>query len=481
MCNASPNQRNVLNSINSYSLSDLHNFLNLHNFEISCFIQYGLNAEKLNSIDLEVMKQRVHQEGITREKLLEAGLTKFRVDEIFGGIKETIECPTCNKVFNDLNTFEVFKKSCETCGAGGNGNGGGSAGDGGNDGSGGGGVNNPLLNRIIERKANVLEIQDGLLNNQVTENQLKNECFLTDELIQRIYSYVPKQMSPVDIDTLPPLKPDRTDFYFLGMPSAGKSCLIASLLSHWMRMGIASPEITSNRSVEYFNMLGGQFSRGILPMNNPNSFVDYIELTLNIVEETKTIFGRPKRAEYTIPINILDMAGEKFRSVAEGGQEAFDKHKKYLFNKNSKALFFILDYSIDDNGNSTWEQSSNLVVVLKNLDDMGILEYTDSVYLIVTKSDMFNVGIADYQGEADKYIQEYYQSFYNELKRLARKYRFSYEILPYSIGECVFTQLLVDYSSRTNEHLRVFPEELSQRVLKFTGRFRGGFGGFITN
>lgn len=481
MCNANPNQKNVLNSINSYSLSDLHNFLNLHNFEINCFIQYGLNAEKLNSIDLEVMKQRVHQEGITREKLLEAGLTKFRVDEIFGIIKEKIECPTCKKVFNDLNTFETFKKSCETCGSGGNGNGGGTIIDGGNGGTGGGGVNNPLLNRIVERKANVLEIQDGLLNNLVTVDQLKNECFLTDELIQRIYSYTPKQMSPIDIDALPSLKSDRTDFYFLGMPSAGKSCLVASLLAHWMHLGIASPEITSNRSVEYFNMLGGQFSRGILPMNNPNAFVDYIELTLNLVEEKKTILGGSRKVEYTIPINILDMAGEKFRSVAEGGREAFDKHKKYLFNKNSKALFFILDYSIDDNGNSTWEQSSNLVVVLKNLDDMGILEYTDSIYLIVTKSDMFNVGIANYQSEADKYIQEYYRSFYNELTRLANKHRFSHEVLPYSIGECVFKQLLVDYSSKTNEHLRIFPEELSQRVLKLTGRFKGGFGGLFTN
>jgi GTPase SAR1 family protein len=468
MCNATPNQKNVLNSINSYSLSDLHNFLNLHNFEINCFIQYGLNAEKLNSIDLEVMKQRVQQEGITREKLLEAGLTKFRVDEIFGVVKETIECPTCNKVFNDLNTFEVFKKSCETCGA-----------------------NTPppppppptnsLLNRIIERKANVSEIQEALLNNEISVDQLKNECFLTDELIQRIDSYVRKQMSPIEIENLPPLKPDRTDFYFLGMPSAGKSCLIASLLSHWMRMGIASPEIKSNRSVEYFNMLGGQFSKGILPMNNPNAFVDYIELTLNIVEETKTILGRKKKIKYSIPINILDMAGEKFRSVAVGGKEAFDKHKKYLSNKNSKALFFILDYSIDDNGNSTWEQSSNLVVVLKNLADMGILEYTDSIYLIVTKSDMFSVGIADYQIEADKYIQEYYKSFYNELIGLSEDHGFSYEILPYSIGECIFKQLLVDYSSKTNEHLRIFPEELSQRILKLTGRYKGGYRGIFTN
>ena len=471
MCNANPNQKNVLNSINSYSLSDLHNFLNLHSFEVNCFIQYGLNAEKLNSIDLELMKQRVHQEGITSEKLIDAGMTRSRVDEIFGKKEEVIECSTCNRIFHDLQSFESYKKSCEICGKGSNPK----------PSSDEPPMISPLLKRIIERKANVLEIQDALLNNDISVDQLKNECYITDDLIQRIYSYTPRQMSPVDFDSLPPLKSDRTDFYFLGMPSAGKSCLIASLLSHWMKLGIASPEVTSNRSVEYFNMLGGQFSRGILPMNNPNTFVDYIELTLNIVEESRTIWGSSRRTEYAIPINILDMAGEKFRSVAEGGREAFDKHKNYLFNKNSKALFFILDYSIDDNGNSTWEQSSNLVVVLKNLEDMGILDYTDSIYLIVTKADMFNTGIGNYQNESDKYIQEHYRSFYNELSRMSSKFGFSQEILPYSIGECVFKQLLVDYSSRTNEHLRIFPEELSQRVLRLTGRYKGGFRGIFTN
>lgn len=471
MCNADNRQKAVLNSINTFSIQELHNFLNLHNFEINCFIQYGLNAEKLNNIDLELMKQRVHQEGISREKLLDAGMTKSRVDEIFGKEEERIECPKCNKIFSDVQSFESYKAFCDQCGTA--------------------PIPeppipkppavNPLLTRIIERKANVLEIQNAILNNEITVEQLKNECYLTDDLIQRIYAYVPMQMSPIDFDALPPLKPDRTDFYFLGMPSAGKSCLIASLLAHWMKQGIASPEVTSIRSVEYFNMLGGQFSKGILPMNNINAFVDYIELTLNIVEETKTIWGRPRRSEYAIPINILDLAGEKFRNVAQAGKEAFDKHKNYLFNKNSKALFFILDYSIDDNGQSTWEQSSNLVVVLKNLEDMGILDYTDSIYLIVTKADMFNFGIANYQSEADKYIQEHYKSFYNELSRLSSRYGFSQEILPYSIGECVFKQLIVDYSSRTNEHLRIFPEELSQRVLKLTGRYKGGFGGFFTN
>jgi hypothetical protein len=166
------------------------------------------------------------------------------------------------------------------------------------------------------------------------------------------------------------------------------------------------------------------------------------------------------------------MAGEKFRKVANPDSidgsvaavgDAFDKHKKYLFNKNPKALFFILDYSIDNGGASAWDQSANLVVVLKILEKM------------------FNVPLSGYRQAAIDYVNEYYLGFKNELDRMARKYGFSQEILPYSIGECTFGQLMVDFDPRSNEHLRVFPEDLSQRVLNLTGRYRSGICGLFTN
>lgn len=480
MCNPSPDKIKFLNNINSYNLTDLHNFLRIHQFELACFIHYGLASDKLNAIDLDLVKERVNMEKLSKEKLLEGGMNQHRIDEIFGVVEPAISCPKCNREFNNAATFEAFKNSCPDCAVA-------------------GGVTPPtpppptgnkLLQRIIERKANVQEIQDALLNEEISPDILRNQAFLSEEMIQRFYSYTSQQMSPVDIDKLPPLKPDRTDFYFLGMPSAGKSCLVASLLSHWMRKGMATPEVTNPRSVQYFNLLGGQFSRGILPMNNPNAFVDYIELTLNFSEQYKDLLGRMKSRDYNIPINILDMAGEKFRKVANPDSldgsvaavgDAFDKHKKYLFNKNPKALFFILDYSIDNGGASAWDQSANLVVVLKILEKMGIIDETDSIYLVVTKSDMFNVPLSGYRQAAIDYVNEYYLGFKNELDRMARRYGFSQEILPYSIGECTFGQLMVDFDPRSNEHLRVFPEDLSQRVLNLTGRYRSGIGGLFTN
>jgi hypothetical protein len=483
MCNPTPEKRQLLNNINSYSIGDLHNFIQLHNFELSCFIQYGLTSDKLNTLDLNLVKERVSFEHLSKEKLLEGGMSQHRVDEIFGSVIPAISCPKCNKEFNNVDSYEAFKNICNECQTT-------IKQTEQTESSGQTTVTSKLLQRIIERKANVQDIQDALLNEELSPEILKNQAFLSDEMIQRFYSYSSQQMSPVDIDKLPPLRPDRTDFYFLGMPSAGKSCLVASLLSHWMRKGMATPEVTNPRSVQYFNLLGGQFSRGILPMNNPNAFVDYIELTLNFSEEYKDLFGRPRSRDYNIPINILDMAGEKFRKVANPDSndgsvaavgDAFDKHKKYLFNKNPKALFFILDYSIDNGGSSAWDQSANLVVVLKILEKMGIIDETDSIYLVVTKSDMFNVPLSGYRQAAIDYVDEYYKGFKNELDRMARRYGFSQEILPYSIGECTFGQLMVDFDPRSNEHLRVFPEDLSQRVLNLTGRYRSGIGGIFTN
>jgi hypothetical protein len=84
MCNATPNQLPVLNSINTYGQVEIDNFIRIHNFELNCLIQYGINVEKLNNIDLELTKKRVNQENISKETLVGAGMHQSRIDQIFG-------------------------------------------------------------------------------------------------------------------------------------------------------------------------------------------------------------------------------------------------------------------------------------------------------------------------------------------------------------------------------------------------------------
>jgi len=454
MCNASPQQKAVLNSINSYSVTEINNFIKLHGFELNCLIKYGLSAEKLNEIDIELLKRQTTEEQISETALIGAGMHQSKVNEIFG--KQ--DAPVIDE-FDPWREEEEVKEPIFT----------------------GNPLTEDLIQRTIEKRVSVMDLQDALLNGDLTEGMLKDRCFLDDKMIQRIKDYRIQQMTAIDFEKLPPLKKDRTDFYFLGMPSAGKSCLIASLLSHWMRAGICNPEVTNQRSVEYLRMLGGGFSRGILPLNNPNLFIDYIELTLNFKEESTNWLGKKSIRQYEIPVNILDMAGEKFGKVAERGKEEFHKHKLYLENDNTKALFFVLDYSVDNDGRDAFEQSLALQVVLNNLNDMGILENTDGIYLIVTKSDMFPVPFDQYAEYAKDYVSKYYGSFKNRLEQLESDYGFAMEVMPYSIGDCTFSQLLVDYNPESNKNLRIFPDRLHERILQHTARYKKGLRGLFSN
>ena len=450
MCNATPNQLPVLNSINTYGQVEIDNFIRIHNFELNCLIQYGLNVEKLNNIDLELTKKRVNQENISKETLVGAGMHQSRIDQIFGPEAQP------EPEYQPYNPGPTYPPTSPT-------------------------GNSLLIDRIVRRKITVSQIQEALLNDDISEDDLINRCYLDQSMIDRIRRYTMQQMPAVDFSSLPPLQKDRTDFYFLGMPSAGKSCLIASMLSHWMRIGICNPGAESPRSAQYFRILGGGFSKGILPIGNPNNFIDYIEVVLSIEEERKGFLGRTTLAKYDLPINILDMAGEKFERVATEGQSNFNEHKNYLQNNNSKALFFVLDYSVDNDGADAFEQSLNLIMVLNNLESMGILDHTDSIYLVVTKADMFNCPMSEYDDRAEKYVSEYYGSFKNRLLDLHNKYDFEWQVVAYSIGECTFGQLLVDYNPKTNQSLNTFPQSITNKVISHTARYQKGARGLFSN
>lgn len=452
MCNATPNQIPILNTINLCSILDIQNFLKLHGFELSCMLRYGINSDKLNALDIDLVKSHVNQEGITQDTLANAGMHRSRIDEIFG-----IPNPTPPPPVDEPEPQPIFTQAPNVS------------------------IRASLIDRVKRKKISVQEIQLSLLDGDISESDLIDSCELTERMVERIKGYRRHGMDPIEFDALPPLKTDCTDFYFLGLPSAGKSCLIASLLSHWLRSGICSQGVSNPRSIQYFKQLGGGFSKGILPDSTASSFIDYIELTLKLRLTEKTLLGGKREKNYDIPINVLDMAGEKFRQVADMGQEKFQEHKKYLSNNNPKSIFFVLDYSVDNHGESTFEQSFNLQVVLNNLNAMGVLEDTDSIYVVVTKADMFPVSPDKYTEFANNYLNEHYKSFQNTIDDLSKEHGFDYEVLPYSIGPCVFGQLLEEFNPNTNQNLQIYPEILSERIIKTTAKFKKGLGGLFSN
>ena len=449
MCNTTdPRHIFILENISTFSLNDLTSFIRNQGLELSCLLKFEIPAELLNNLPLELLISQINKEDISKDRLSAAGMNQTLLKAIFDEKEDSDG--------DDVDGDDVDGD------------------DGGDDGV----LNTEIISRINKRQITVIDIQRALINNDITGSDLITFCGLDAKMIKRIEEFsAPEVMPPVSISELPALNANCTDFYFLGLPAAGKSCLIASLLTHWMRTGICNPEVSNPRGVKYFKTLAGGFSKGILPRSNPNTFIDYIAITLNIEESPSGLAGffSSRKRKYKIPINLLDMAGEKFEKVADDGSESFRDHKEYLNNDNNKALFFILDYTLDNDGEDAFTQALSLSIVLNNLKDMGILAKTDSIFLILTKADMFPVPKEKYQEYANNYIREYYDSFRKSLDGIKDDFGVEYEIIPYSIGAPIFGELLEDYNPNTNDNLKMYPSILGYKIQALTARYRRGW------
>jgi hypothetical protein len=466
MCNASPLQNTILSSINSYSITDLENFLKLHNFELSCFLKFDIQPEKLNSIDIELIKKHVSQENISQEKLKERGMTQAKLDEIFGPVGVT--CPQCQKKFATEDEFNAFKQYCTIC----------------ND------VPPPTqppppssnYDLIINNDplASAKEIRKWLSKGEITKEGLISACGLSPQLAERLAGFYSGEMKEQDVSNLPPLKSDRTDFYFLGMPAAGKSCLVASLLSYWEHIGIYNPDVSNPRSLEYTSVLLEPFDLGYLPDRTDSGFIDYINGELQVRIKGSGIWGKGETTRH-IPVNIIDMAGEAWRLAAENGT-GLPQHRKYLDNENEKAILIVIDCSDPE---STKKQCRNIVRVFNYFTEWGIWENTASVAVVITKADMLTDS-PDYHA-LKVAAENFYNSpscinLKNRIDELSRKHRFELSVIPYSIGACRFGQILLNASFETNRLMGESTKNLTDWILENTGGNNGGgFGGIFSN
>jgi hypothetical protein len=466
MCNANQLQTTILNIINTFSKEDLENFLKLHGFELSCFLKFGLQAEKLNSLDIELVKKHVSLENLTKESLHEAGMTQAKLDEIFGPVG--VSCPKCQKNFVNQEDFIAYKQYCTMC----------------ND------VPPPPpppppsskydLIRNNDASASAKDIRNWIARGEITKEGLMSECQLSPQLVDQLAGFYNVQMDDQDVSNLPPLKTDRTDFYFLGMPNAGKSCLIASLLSFWEYVGIYNSDISNPRSLKYADVLLDPFNQGYLPDRTETGFIDYINGELQVRVRGGGLLGRGETTRY-IPINILDMAGEAWREAADANS-GLPQHRSYLDNRNEKAIIIVIDCS---NPESTRKQCRKIGHLLNYFTEWGIWEKTASVAVVISKADLLTTS-TDYDS-----IKKAAENFYNgtsclnlknRIDEVSSTNRFKLSVLPYSIGACRFGQILLNPSFESNQLMADSTRNLSNWILQNTGGYNGGgFGGLFSN
>jgi hypothetical protein len=462
MCNATPQQKPVLNIINSMSNDEIQVLLSERGFELSCMLQHGLQPDKLNSLDPSLLKLLIEKEGITKEKLQEAGMTHTMLDSVFGS-SNTLVCSQCNQSFASDQDFNNYKAYCTICN---------------NDRQ----PEPPPGDEYEKINRNDISMPVSLIKNylkggELTREGLRNNCGLIDEVIERIEGFERVSMSDdVDVSSLPPLEKDRTDFYLIGMPGAGKSCMIASLLAYWEHKGYYNPDVNNPRSIEYTDLLMRPFEKGYLPDRTESNFIDYINLSLNVRIQSRNLLGRINNHTRSIPVNILDMAGEAWRLAAEKGSGLPD-HRAYLDNKNEKSIIIVMD-----NSASISVQSQNIVRIFRYFKDWGVLRNTTSIAVAVTKADLLGSDYSKLGPKVEELIDKKCANLKARLEEFENEFNLSVEYIPYSIGECRWGPFLMDPEFDSNVLLRSSAEKMTSYILESTAGFKsGGLGSIFSN
>ncbi len=391
--------------------------------------------QEINELEVNDLLEMIGANEISLEEMVDAGLERAKVNEILNLQNEVKPDP-----ISDSDLLEEIKSICQS---------------------------------IENDEYDIMDIRRFLLNNVITPDQLKQYTSMTDDIIEKIKYYERNDLIIDRLEDEPPFLPDRTDVYFLGQPGSGKSCVLGSLFHYFHTQGLMVEDIGNPTGTLYRNHLRHEFSYGILP--NSNAVDDLYPMPFQL----RNLSDSSKRH----PLNFIDMSGEVFDDIYEGGMTAIKpKFEKYLKNKNRKILFFIIDFDLHKRSRRVslgMDQGSKALKVLETLDQFGTLKKVDAIYLLVTKSDLFpkEVNKKDYTKD---FIDQYFRSLLNTLEDKKKEYensnKFSVTIYPFSIGEVKYKGLLVNPDSSGVEYV-------TKAIQKhaFIGKKSGAFGKIFGN
>jgi hypothetical protein len=389
--------------------------------------QGGLSSDQLNAVSEELLKISLDKDEISLEQLEAAGLASEKIHRLAGKVTEQ---PTPQAAVPSIPQPPSERQI--------------------------------LLSQIERGKAIIKDIQNGLNRGLLQESDLIG-FGLSYDFIERLKNYVQITAIFPTQAQLPVLRNNSTDIYFLGMPSSGKSTMLAALFSYCNSVGILRNVVDNSFGNKYKNQLVLGMAQGHLPSSTPTEFINFIPVNMRYP-------GTSKDQQ----LNFLDMAGEKFRNVANGGMDEFQKYQDYLSNQNNKGLIFVLDY-FANNRVECLRQDQNLQEVLALIEQFGILKKTDAVYLVVTKADLFPS--ENKQRFADDYIDNNYRNFLNACQEAKRKYKFELKSFPFSIGPTRFSYILEDCIPTTNRNLEVYPKKLITQIENDFAYRKGGLFG----
>lgn len=238
-----------------------------------------------------------------------------------------------------------------------------------------------------------------------------------------------------------------TEVYFWGMPSSGKTCALAAILSHLRKMGKSRSLECSGKhyTVRLSNVFDSDTNNGVCVLPEQTSSECIEEMVMNLYDKN----------EKAHKITLVDLAGELFETAYdyEKGIVISDQRKKstletamkYLKDqRNKKIHFFVIEYNGHDKIYND-EKRGKLKVVdfLDNMSDFLernkiFSRSTVGAYILVTKCDNMLCEKGERENEAKKYVKDKLLYFWNNLNRICKSKNINdVKILPFSIGTVI--------------------------------------------
>lgn len=245
-----------------------------------------------------------------------------------------------------------------------------------------------------------------------------------------------------------------TEVYFWGVPSSGKTCAMAAILSMANQFGYFEPR--EGEGLGYMTELSTAFTSEpgfdavALPERSPVESTQYLPLTLN-----ETVGNEIREHK----LSLVEISGEIFECFAyelqgkpfktEKHKETYEQLKSYLMDKkNPKYHFFILDSQPAMNSNQVaYLQQAALFFKSREIFD----ETTQGISLIVTKSDVLSPDRDKWVECATQSAQKHFGSLVTSLKRIVGPPANGglglsdgkLKVIPLSIGEVFFKSLCI--------------------------------------
>jgi hypothetical protein len=272
------------------------------------------------------------------------------------------------------------------------------------------------------------------------------------------------------IDELGKYPLNRTDIYFLGIPTSGKSCVLAALFYHLHYATGATyvPQLNEegiDYCAQYYEQLKKAISIHKVPESTQKNTISFIQMDMEVSKKVNKI-------------TFMEISGESFINIADTTATGADVWNELgagqcLKNNNGKSLFFVIDYSYADDRSATFDQSNILSrsLTLFCTDGTGkdhrtgcTMSKVDTVSIIVTKSDLMKdaKNFDDRLRIAHHYLKDEYPNFMDNLEKACREFGINKPIngkvyvIPFSIGRLYVGNTVIyedEYAKRLKEHI----------------------------